>query len=75
MIYQLAEINNDIVTNIFDCSDLHQPGFPNAIRVDNISPKPNIGWSYKDGVFSEPPPPPPEPFDCSCDNICPMDII
>ena len=58
MMYQLAQITNGVITNIFDCLDVDQSHFPDAIRVDDITPQPAIGWTYENGVFAPPAAPP-----------------
>lgn len=60
MLWTLAEIQNNKVTNLICCEPENASIFPDYIRVDNLSPQPGMGWSYNDGVFT-PPPPPPEP--------------
>lgn len=30
------------------------------VNVDDITPRPEVSWKYKDGVFTSPPPPPPK---------------
>jgi hypothetical protein len=54
MIY--AQIINNTVVNIIVVEDLSvlpflSKGFDAIIRVDNISPMPNIGDSYINGIF------------------------
>ena len=44
---------------MIDCLDVNQSQFPDYIRVDNITPRPGIGWAYANGTFSAPPVPAP----------------
>ena len=49
-----AIIENNIVTNIIvaeqDFIDSHYPG---AVRIDNLSTKPSIGWKYENNQFNK----------------------
>lgn len=36
--------------------------YPGAVRVDQLDPKPGVGWTYDGTTFSPPEQPPPPPF-------------
>ena len=61
MLWTLAEIKDNLVTNVISCEEENANIFPDYIRVDNLTPQPGIGWSYSDGTFTPPPPAPPPP--------------
>lgn len=57
MIY--AQILNGIIQNIIvlddpNISSLFSQGFDYFIRIDNLSPTPQIGWLYDGNNFSSP---------------------
>ena len=59
MLWTLAEIKNNLVTNVIVCDSNNVSQFPGYIRVDNLIPQPGPGWSYSNGTFTPPPPPTP----------------
>lgn len=62
MVKTLALIQDNLVFNTILCDEnyLYQITSEYVI-IDDITPKPSIGWSYVNGVFTPPPPPPPPP--------------
>lgn len=57
-----AVIENGAVINTIVATDAFIAEFyPAAVRVDNLSPVPAIGWTYAAGVFTAPPVNPPPP--------------
>ena len=60
MIQTYALIENGMIGNIASCTAEEAAIiFPAAIRIDNLTPVPGIGWAYTNGVFIQPDPPPP----------------
>ena len=60
MIY--AQVKDGIVKNTIVLEDenlllLFKDGFDQVVRIDQLSPKPGIGWSYDGTNFSAPPAP------------------
>jgi hypothetical protein len=51
-----AIIENEIVVNcIVADSDFIKSNYPKAIKIEDVSPQPCPGWSYKKGKFICPP--------------------
>ena len=55
MIQTYALIENGMIGNVIDCTEeVAVITFPAAIRIDNLTPVPGIGWTYVDGAFIAP---------------------
>lgn len=60
-----AQIKNNVVINTIVTDEntpleLFSKGFDYLIRVDQMDPRPGIGWAYDGAIFTAPPPPPPD---------------
>ncbi len=49
MVYNCIVLNNEALVDRF------LPGYDVVLRVDELEPRPQIGWLYNDGVFTEAP--------------------
>lgn len=49
-----AVITGGVVTNTIVADEKFADGKPNIIRIDQMSPRPGIGWKYLKGEFIPP---------------------
>lgn len=54
-----AQCKDGVVLNVIILNDpsLHHlflEGFDHLINVTEMAPRPEIGWSYRDGIFEDP---------------------
>lgn len=59
MVY--AQIKDDLVKNCIilrhtEYEELLAEGFDDLVRIDDLDPRPGIGWSYDGETFTAPPP-------------------
>lgn len=52
-------VNNTIICSSQELANILWPDMT-CIDITNVDPRPGIGWTYNDGVFTPPPPAPTE---------------